>query len=172
MNILTTAIVVIASSAAVAKHRHDHDEDEDLGKHRDCKEPLVDRGSQLRSVSSFSSPLLHATNKDSGQRLWRISLACQTLADRRREVRRSFKLIATTRVAGQTRCFGGSLVLSKNWGSWPSLASVVVPGLAACSTSVKLPSLGGPTPDQPQEMDCAALNAERTRLLAQRDDLE
>ena len=44
--ILTTAIVVIASSAAVAKHRHDHDEDEDSGKHRDCKEPLVDRGSQ------------------------------------------------------------------------------------------------------------------------------
>jgi hypothetical protein len=36
----------------------------------------------------------------------------------------------------------------------------------------KLPSLGGPTPDQPQEMDCAALNAERTRLLAERDDLK
>jgi len=45
-------------------------------------------------------------------------------------------------------------------------------GLAACSTSVKLPSLGGPTPDQPQEMDCAALNAERTRLLAERADLK
>jgi len=44
--ILTTAIVVIASSAAVAKHRHDHDEDEDSGKHRDCKEQLTDRGSQ------------------------------------------------------------------------------------------------------------------------------
>jgi hypothetical protein len=35
----------------------------------------------------------------------------------------------------------------------------------------KLPTLGGP-PDQPQEMDCAALNAERTRLLAERDDLK
>ena len=44
-------------------------------------------------------------------------------------------------------------------------------GLAACSTSVKLPSLGGPTPDQPQEMDCDALMIERTRLLTQRDDL-
>jgi hypothetical protein len=43
--ILTTAIVVIASSAAVAKHRN-HDEDEDSGKHRDCKEKLTDRGSQ------------------------------------------------------------------------------------------------------------------------------
>ena len=32
----------------------------------------------------------------------------------------------------------------------------------------KLPSLGGP-PEQRQEMDCAALNAER--LLAERDDL-
>ena len=36
----------------------------------------------------------------------------------------------------------------------------------------KLPSLGGPTPDQPQEMDCDALRMERTRLLAQRDDLK
>jgi hypothetical protein len=40
--------------------------------------------------------------------------------------------------------------------------------LAACSTSVELPSLGGP-PEQPQDMDCAALNAERTR---QRADLK
>ena len=45
-------------------------------------------------------------------------------------------------------------------------------GMAGCSSSVKLPSLGGPAPDQPQEMDCAALNAERTRLLAERDDLK
>ena len=44
-------------------------------------------------------------------------------------------------------------------------------GLAACSTSVKLPSLGGPTPDQPQEMDCDALNAENARLLAEKADL-
>ena len=33
-----------------------------------------------------------------------------------------------------------------------------------------MPSLGGP-PEQPQEMDCDALRMERTRLLAQRDDL-
>ncbi len=45
-------------------------------------------------------------------------------------------------------------------------------GMAGCSSSVKLPSLGGPAPDQPQEMDCAALNAERARLLAERDDLK
>jgi len=44
-------------------------------------------------------------------------------------------------------------------------------GLAGCSSSVKLPSLGGPAPDQPQDVSCEALNAERTRLLAQRDDL-
>jgi hypothetical protein len=45
-------------------------------------------------------------------------------------------------------------------------------GLAACSASVKLPSLGGPTPDQPQELDCAALNAENVRLLAEKADLK
>ncbi len=43
--------------------------------------------------------------------------------------------------------------------------------MAGCSSSVKLPSLGGP-PDQPQETDCDALNAERTRLLGERDDLK
>ena len=47
--------------------------------------------------------------------------------------------------------------------------SVLSLGLAACSMP-KLPSLGGP-PEQPQEMDCAALNRERTRLLAERADL-
>ncbi len=36
----------------------------------------------------------------------------------------------------------------------------------------KLPTLGGPAPDQPQEMDCAALSAEKARLLAERDDLK
>ena len=40
----------------------------------------------------------------------------------------------------------------------------------ACSMP-KLPSLGGPASDQPQEMDCAALNAEKARLLAEREDL-
>ena len=45
-------------------------------------------------------------------------------------------------------------------------------GMAGCSSSVKLPTLGGPVPDQPQETDCAALDAERARLLAERDDLK
>ncbi len=45
-------------------------------------------------------------------------------------------------------------------------------GMAGCSSSVKLPTLGGPAPEQPQEMDCAALDAERARLLAERDDLK
>ncbi len=43
-------------------------------------------------------------------------------------------------------------------------------GRAGCSSSVKLPTLGGP-PEQRQEMDCDALNAEKARLLAERDDL-
>jgi hypothetical protein len=44
-------------------------------------------------------------------------------------------------------------------------------GMAACSMP-KLPTLGGPASEEPQEMDCTALNAERTRLLAERDDLK
>ncbi len=36
----------------------------------------------------------------------------------------------------------------------------------------KLPTLGGPTPEQTQEVDCAALNAEKARLIAERDDLK
>ncbi len=44
-------------------------------------------------------------------------------------------------------------------------------GMAGCSSSVKLPSLGGPTPDQPQDISCERLNAEKARLLAERDDL-
>ena len=47
--------------------------------------------------------------------------------------------------------------------------AVLALGLAACSTSVKLPSLGGPTPDQPH---WAALNAENVRLLAEKADLK
>ncbi len=43
-------------------------------------------------------------------------------------------------------------------------------GFAGCSSSVKLPTLGGP-PEQRQETSCAGLNAERTRLLAERDEL-
>ncbi len=45
-------------------------------------------------------------------------------------------------------------------------------GMAGCSSSVKLPSLGGPAPDQPQEITCESLNAEKARLLAERDDLK
>ncbi len=44
-------------------------------------------------------------------------------------------------------------------------------GMAGCSSSVKLPTLGGP-PEQRQETSCAGLNAERTRLLAEREDLK
>ncbi len=43
-------------------------------------------------------------------------------------------------------------------------------GMAACSMP-KLPTLGGPAPDQPQDISCESLNAERARLLAARDDL-
>ena len=43
-------------------------------------------------------------------------------------------------------------------------------GMAACSMT-KLPTLGGPAPDQPQDISCESLNAERARLLAARDDL-
>jgi len=44
-------------------------------------------------------------------------------------------------------------------------------GLASCSSSVQLPSLGGPAPDQSQDISCESLNAERARLVAERDDL-
>ena len=50
------------------------------------------------------------------------------------------------------------------------VGTVLALSLAACSMP-KLPSLGGP-PEQPQEMDCAALNRERTRLVAERADLK
>ena len=51
------------------------------------------------------------------------------------------------------------------------LGLVVALGLAACSMPPKLPSLGGPAPDQHRDVTCDALNAEHTRLLAERDDL-
>ncbi len=35
----------------------------------------------------------------------------------------------------------------------------------------KLPMLGGPATDQPQDISCESLSAERARLLAARDDL-
>ena len=43
-------------------------------------------------------------------------------------------------------------------------------GLAGCSMP-KLPMLGGPATDQPQDISCESLNAEKARLLAERDDL-
>ncbi len=43
--------------------------------------------------------------------------------------------------------------------------------MAGCSSSVKLPTLGGPAPDQPQDISCESLNTEKARLLAERDDL-
>ena len=36
---------------------------------------------------------------------------------------------------------------------------------------MKLPSLGGPAPDQHQDVTCDALNTQHTRLLSERDDL-
>ncbi len=44
-------------------------------------------------------------------------------------------------------------------------------GMAGCSSSVKLQTLGGPAPEQSQEVSCESLSAERARLLAERDDL-
>ncbi len=52
------------------------------------------------------------------------------------------------------------------------VCGVLALGMAGCSSSVKLPTLGGPPLEQPQETDCAALNAEKARLLAERDDLK
>jgi hypothetical protein len=51
------------------------------------------------------------------------------------------------------------------------LSAVVALGLAACSMPVKFPTLGAP-PEQHQELNCDALNAESTRLLAERDELK
>jgi len=35
----------------------------------------------------------------------------------------------------------------------------------------QMPSLGRPAPDQPQDISCESLGAEKARLLAERDDL-
>ena len=43
--LLTLAVATIGMSPAMARHAH-HDEDEDSDRHRECKEPLTDRGSQ------------------------------------------------------------------------------------------------------------------------------
>jgi hypothetical protein len=48
--------------------------------------------------------------------------------------------------------------------------STLALGLAACSMPVKIRALGVP-PDQYQDMNCDALNTERTRLLGVRADL-
>src|SRR5450755_3024556 len=52
-----------------------------------------------------------------------------------------------------------------------AVSTVVALGLAACSMRVKFPALGVP-PEQHQDMNCDALNAESTRLLAERDELK
>ncbi len=44
-------------------------------------------------------------------------------------------------------------------------------GMAACSMP-KLPTLGGPAPEPPQDISCESLSAERARLLAERDDIK
>jgi hypothetical protein len=48
--------------------------------------------------------------------------------------------------------------------------SVLALGSAACSTPLKIPEAEIP-PEQYRDMNCAALNAERARLLTERDDL-
>ena len=89
-------------------------------------------------------------------------------------MRRSFKSIGTqTRVAGQTRCFGGSLVLNHWGGLWPSLASASIrAGLSRVLNAGENPRSWEIPPEQYQEMDCAALDRERTRLVAERADLK
>src|SRR5450631_4826319 len=52
-----------------------------------------------------------------------------------------------------------------------AVSALVALGLAACSMPVKFPTLGVP-PEQHQELNCNALNAESTRLLAERDELK
>jgi hypothetical protein len=52
-----------------------------------------------------------------------------------------------------------------------AVSTAVALGLAACSTPVKFPTLGVP-PEQHQDMTCDALNAESTRLLAERAELK
>ena len=64
------------------------------------------------------------------------------------------------------RCFSPDVKLGL-----AALSTVLVLGLDACSMP-KLPTLGGPAREQPQEMSCESLNAERTRPLAERDDLK
>ena len=50
------------------------------------------------------------------------------------------------------------------------LSTILALGLAACSTPLKIPAAEIPPKKNPN-MDCDALRMERTRLLAQRDDL-
>ena len=49
--------------------------------------------------------------------------------------------------------------------------SILALGLAACSTSLKIPE-AEISPEQYPDMNCDALNAERTRLLAEKADLK
>jgi hypothetical protein len=52
------------------------------------------------------------------------------------------------------------------------VCGAVALGMAGYSSSVKLPTLGGPAPQQPQDISCESLNAEKARLLGERDDLK
>jgi len=50
------------------------------------------------------------------------------------------------------------------------VCTILAQGLAACATPVKIPA-AEVLPDQYQDLNCDALNAERTRLLAVKGDL-
>jgi hypothetical protein len=66
-----------------------------------------------------------------------------------------------------SRCLAGPLVLAK---VVAALSTVLALGLAACSMPVKILEADVP-PEQYPDMNCDALNTERTRLLAVRTDL-
>jgi hypothetical protein len=46
-----TLISIVAIAATASAKSHKHDEDEDSDRHRDCKEALVDRGSEWITAS-------------------------------------------------------------------------------------------------------------------------
>jgi hypothetical protein len=51
------------------------------------------------------------------------------------------------------------------------VSTILALGLAACSMPAQISEAEIP-PEQYQDMNCDGLNAERTRLLAERDDLD
>ena len=108
-----------------------------------------------------------------GWHIWLVYQETWPLAYRRREVRRSFKLIATqTLVADQTRCFGGHLFW--NNGAVYGLRS---PQHGRRTGSSRVLDAGQnprsrDSTEQYPDMNCEALNTERTRLVAERADLK